>query len=518
MAKQSILTDHKRDRKKLIPPILAFMGENYSPYSWARQIVPEVLWIALLHQSLGLKKAVPFALMMVSEADRLCTAEPKPNFSKASSYGILTEEQKASFVKCIAKDPDFHSAIDALSPLFLLTPVSPMNFLKSDKLKLKKETAVEVMHDLLPKMYSRGSRDSVLCIATSICAAVRQQKFQMATHLFDKFNRDMIAIEDYPRTEDSKAAAASLRAMAPMLLINQEGQGRERLYDWLEQFWAQVGSFGSCQLPFDIEYETEPEGREFGRILVRYRNSARRELYERLNNWKLDLQKIELQEVVGALLARQVTLVSDLAAAPTIWTPHAAPLFLRAMADVHIILAWIFGNPSERTKKFFEDGLGAVKLELAHRKAEYEKSDDQDLRMKQIIEYWENWLSSQRMADLVEVNLGNWSGITTRKMAEDAGCIDFYNYVYQPFSNAVDSSWPHVSDKNMVYCLNPTHLNHRLAVSFDVEPEIFWLDLAAKYLEKTFKLFDTQFKISNSSPSAYQELLESLTKPTDSET
>lgn len=518
MAKQSVLADHKRDRKKLIPPILAFMGDNHSPYSWAKQIVPEVLWIALLHRSLGLKKAVPFALLIVSEADRLCTSEPKPHFSQASSYGVLTIQQKASLVARLSKEPNFDIALDALSPLFLLTPISPMNFLRPDKLKVNKETASEVLNELLPKMYNRGSRDTVLCIATSICASIRQQKFFMASHLVDKFDKDMIAIEDYPLTEASKAAAASLRAMAPILLINREGDGSDRLYDWLEQFWVQVGSFGSCQLPFDIEYEVEPEEHEFGRILVRYRNSARRELYERLSNWKLDLQKIELQEVVGALLARQVTLASDLASAPTIWTPHSAPLFLRAMADVHIILAWIFGNPSERTKKFFEDGLGAVKLELAHRKAEYEKSQDQDPRKKQIIDYWENWLSSQRMADFVEVNLGNWSGITTRKMAEEAGCIDFYNYVYQPFSNAVHSSWPHVSDKNMVYCLNPTHLNHRLAVSDDIEPEIFWLDLASKYLEKTFKLFDSQLNISSASPSAYQELLENLTNQTDKET
>ncbi len=514
MAKQPILADHKRDRKKLIPPLLAMMGENFSPYSWARQIVPEVLWIALLHQSLGLRKAVPFVLRIISEADRLCSAEPKPLFSKASSFGSLTDEQKENLVAHISKDTDWEIAIDALSPLFLLTPISPLNFLKPDKKQQTKELATDIMHDLLPKMYNRGSRDSVLCMATSICAAARQGKFVIASDLADKLGKDLIAVEDYPNTEASKLAASSLRAMAPMLLMSREGEGQDRLYDWLEQFWEQVGSFGNCELPFEVQDESEPED-EFGKIIIRYRNSARRELYQRMNIWKLDLQQIELQEVVGALLARQVTLAVDLASAPTIWTPHTAPLILRAMADVYVVLAWIFGNPKDRTKKFFEDGLGAVKLELAHRKAEYNKSTDHDPRKKQIIEYWESWLSSQRIPDLVEVNLGNWSGITTRKMAEEAGCLDFYNYVYQPFSNAVHSTWPHVSDKNMVYCLNPTHLNHRLAVSFDLEPEIFWFDLAAKYLEKTFKLFDVETKISTLKPSAYQELHENLAKQTD---
>jgi len=29
-------------------------------------------------------------------------------------------------------------------------------------------------------------------------------------------------------------------------------------------------------------------------------------------------------------------------------------------------------------------------------------------------------------------------------MAEEAGCIDFYNYVYSPFSGCVHSMWQHI--------------------------------------------------------------------------
>ena len=99
-------------------------------------------------------------------------------------------------------------------------------------------------------------------------------------------------------------------------------------------------------------------------------------------------------------------------------------------------------------------------------------------------------------------------------MAEEAGCVDFYNYVYQPFSNAVHSSWPHVSDKNMVYCLNPTHLNHRLAVSIDYEPSLYWFELAAKYLEKTFTLFDAKTNVVSTVVSAYKQLLVNLESAT----
>jgi hypothetical protein len=38
------------------------------------------------------------------------------------------------------------------------------------------------------------------------------------------------------------------------------------------------------------------------------------------------------------------------------------------------------------------------------------------------------WLKSQRIPQLLEVNLGSWSGLTVRKMAEEAECLDFYNH------------------------------------------------------------------------------------------
>jgi hypothetical protein len=91
-------------------------------------------------------------------------------------------------------------------------------------------------------------------------------------------------------------------------------------------------------------------------------------------------------------------------------------------------------------------------------------------------------------------------------MAEEADCLDFYNYVYQPFSAAIHSTWPHVSDKNTQYCSNPAHRYHRKPLSMDLEPDAFWLFLGAKYLEKTLKKFDEETGVQVSLTSAYEQL------------
>ena len=126
-------------------------------------------------------------------------------------------------------------------------------------------------------------------------------------------------------------------------------------------------------------------------------------------------------------------------------------------------------------------------------------------------EYWNNWLNSQKMAQFVVVNLGSWSGFTVRRMAEEAGCIDFYNRVYQPFSAAVHSNWAHISDKNTVECQNPTHREHRIPTIIDIDPDPYWLWLRRQVsTQDIYARFDDFAGIFPNSPSAYDHLYSEL--------
>src|ERR1700756_1419122 len=118
-----------------------------------------------------------------------------------------------------------------------------------------------------------------------------------------------------------------------------------------------------------------PEGDFVARLIEHFLARAREELDDRLAQWPTDLARQEVHEVVGALLARQVTLASELASSPGIWNDSVAPLVLRAMADLHITVAWIIKDPVDRSRKFIHFGLGQAKLQLEHRKAEMATRD-----------------------------------------------------------------------------------------------------------------------------------------------
>jgi hypothetical protein len=56
---------------------------------------------------------------------------------------------------------------------------------------------------------------------------------------------------------------------------------------------------------------------------------------------EIEYDKLEAYSVIGGLLSRQVTMSIQMARSPNILNGHSAPLFLRAMTDLHIALAWI---------------------------------------------------------------------------------------------------------------------------------------------------------------------------------
>jgi len=281
---------------------------------------------------------------------------------------------------------------------------------------------------------------------------------------------------------------------------------------WIEEFWTRVSGIGDCIVTEEPNNygDTEPED-ELGKIVFRFCKAAEEELSERISAWGFDLNEAEKYEVIGGLLARQTTLAIDLAMSPPSWTPSASPLFHRAMADIFIALSWILKNPQERSMKFIETGIGDVKLEVAHRKKKIEEEgEDNDPRELKMIEIYEQWISDQKIEAMVEVNLANWSSMTTRQMAIEADCLDFYNYVYQPFSAAVHPSWVHISFHNLHFCKNPAHRGHRVPLVPDYQPSPYFLYLSAKYLQKAFTKFDDETGITITSISAFDQLYDDI--------
>lgn len=209
----------------------------------------------------------------------------------------------------------------------------------------------------------------------------------------------------------------------------------------------------------------------------------------------IDPNESEAYSVIGCLLSRQVTLSIELIGAPTVWTADSAPLFLRSMTDLYITFSWILLDLTDRAKKFILHGLGEEKLVIEHYKAEINDMEETDKDIENLIKYKEAWLNSQKRDFLVEVNLGHWAHLDTRKMAEESDCKSLYKFPFKEFSHSVHNMWPHISRINGKYCENPLHKYHIIPTIHEPIFDIDYAYRACKYVDKTFRCLIKTFLI-----------------------
>ncbi len=128
------------------------------------------------------------------------------------------------------------------------------------------------------------------------------------------------------------------------------------------------------------------------------------------------------------------------------------------------------------------------------------------------VKYREQWIDIQRYTFLTEVNIGSWSGIDTRRMADEAGCLEFYNHAYQSFTSATHNMWNHVGKYNLVLCPNPLHRYHGMPAVRRKPLNINFVLEAASYVDKAFTLFDEKTSNAVKPSSAYLNLKQELSR------
>ena len=137
-----------------------------------------------------------------------------------------------------------------------------------------------------------------------------------------------------------------------------------------------------------------------------YIDEARDAFNKRLDSWKVDIFEREMNDVVGGLLARQVSLATTIAHSPPIWNLHCLPVVLRCMADVYITFSWILRDPKPRSRQFIEYGLGQEKLAIEKYQEALAGEPNPPPEGARLIAEREQLLDAERYRFLIPVNLG----------------------------------------------------------------------------------------------------------------
>ena len=234
-----------------------------------------------------------------------------------------------------------------------------------------------------------------------------------------------------------------------------------------------------------------------------YIQCARASFQKRMDNWDVDIFEKEVNEVVGGLLARQLSLATTIAQCPPAWNMHLLPVTLRCMADVYITFCWIVKDVKPRSRQFIEYGLGQEKLAIEKYRECLAAESDPDPHAVEMIAAREQLLDAERYRFLIPVNLGAWSEISIREMAIEVGEKQLYDLVFTQFSAAVHSTWQHIWRINLYPCSNPLHMGHRVPWDPDLLPDPQKFTNSARYLCKTFAKFDSVILQEDDDSDAY---------------
>jgi len=464
--------------KTLIPPMRQYLGE-LGMVSWSDQILPELIWLALIIENLGVKRGVEIGAKIAKLAN---TILPEEYFAFVSSFNLLDTNQKQNLVQILEDGNCLEELRESLKPLFQLYPECPLKFLDNNLEQLVETKTVTEFKETLAKYFNRRAQPAMIIQANVVYFAGICGKLKYFSNVQVP---NLEAIISNFESDESKRACASVRATVNAFI----GHISEKLSNqWPRYFWNRGIEIDPIR---QVSQESNKSEGELPEQIIRFIKLADLGLEERWSKLPKDIYENHQCEVIGALLARQVTLAKRMARDPAFLDVHIGPILLRVMIDNYITLAWILKDPAKRSKHYVLYGLGQDKLFLEHLKAE--AKDDKSPGLQELIEAKERWINSQQYSFLTDVNLGSWSGLNTREMAEEADCLDLYRYAYNPFSSCVHNMWSHVGRLNVDQSMNPLHKYLLVPCDPEMEPEFDFLLNCSKYLQKSFHVVDETF-------------------------
>lgn len=501
-SKNKILKGYKQIGKRFIPPMMT-LGE-FKEVSWNNEILPELIWFGILNEKFGVHRGIDLGVKISKEAAEIFDKKEPTNFAFLSSYKFLNKIQKKVIIESLMKKNILETFRYGLNTFYDLFPDFPLNFLFNEPPRKVTEYDVSDFKKFIPQYFDRRNKPAMLIQANAeYIPAICGQVFYL-----EKVGApNLESIVKQFGSDEEKKASSQVRAYVN---FNYGSQKELLTNQWPKYFWNRC--FQMEQLILELPVLNEDDLKEMGdfeQSLIKYMHTLDCGYIERFNKIPKDLSKSENFEIICALLARQVSIGKRLARNPDILDYHVGTILLRALIDNHITIAWIFKDYEDRIKKYVLYGLGQEKLYLEHLESVKNGNDD-SIDVSKIINANEDWINGQRYSFLTEINVGSWSGLNTREMAEQADCSDLYKFAYTPFSSSTHSMWNHVGKYNVTYSDNPLHKYCLIPTDFEMEPRVDILINSAKYIQKSFRAFDNYFQISCETQNPYNFWLEKI--------
>jgi hypothetical protein len=238
-----LLSDHKREGKKFIPPMLT-LGV-FKEVGWKENILPELIWVALINEKYGPRdgaelclKVAQAAIEAVSDPDK----KQKPLYAGASSFALLNDAEQNKMVELLDKKSKLWPVRAALQPLVFFYPECPMSFLFRDNAANRNDGTpdIQVIKRILDAHFNRWDKPATMVQANAVYIAFVTGKLKV----FEGLSlANFPAIQNFPETEESLQVAGAVRGTVSTFFGGEADYLRT---SWPSYFWNRGLELEGC--------------------------------------------------------------------------------------------------------------------------------------------------------------------------------------------------------------------------------------------------------------------------------
>jgi hypothetical protein len=505
----SSLQDHQRKGKRLEPPFIANFGDTLQLVEWARDLLPEYLWIAALFHMHPFNEAITLYNQTLDILDPLNTDEQHVLLGTVSSFALVPEESRSTARNALHSVSQ-KAIIEPVGLIFSLYPECPATWLMEGNPLAHGSEHLEGtlgrLKYLIKSLMPAGEHSVTKIRGVKLNRLFKHNKILLNSTIPSEL---IEGIEQYPNTPHQSLVDSFIRNSTMAFLPQGPGYGK-----WSQYFWQQNYRISICTIENKENSIPQDSSADecLGKLVVEgvsCWSNVKKEVTTAAQRIDCDLFNPDRDDVLLGLLGRQARLLSYLLQYDQLWLETVGMLLLRSMIDCLITLTWLAQKGVHQDfRKFKEYSLGKEKLLKLHLEERLDKGAEELAAAQR---QGEAIIANELNEEFLSIELGHWLQRDTRKMADDVGLGEEYRLLYAPLSASAHGEWLALKQDVLVRCANPLHRGHYI---LDLSDPSGWSGFpyrAAHIFEKTYGAWARAYKQPETMP-AIERYLNAMTE------
>lgn len=444
MINSSKLNEHKREKKKLIPPLMT-LNPTFS--SWKNSRLPEMLWAILFIWKMEREKY----LNLFRNIWNFVSKNWCPDITLSWIANWEDDKVKEDFFNLIFSYDDNVKSI--LSPLSLFENLPWFDYWEKylDE-SVSQEIKIQELAKSLFYTLDGQSQESTDVRWLRILCLIQWWVIRYAKHLESEIQN----ILNYPSQWDMKSVRPAIRSMemTPFFLLNSE---------WPKNFWSECFKLAPCHTWTELNPEMEKsrikeieESAKFSRESFEKYASMLNKIVPYYDNLIMKKWRILSDEILFWMSVYAVQLFLELSSTMLrVWITWR--LSMRCLVEIYITLSYLVYKDKiweQIRTEYYNYWLWQLKLV-------YSKYNEQQLKSWVVNTEWLNNIVNRELRDeYISINLWNWDKLNLRDMSIEVWLKDIYDKYYDYCSWYMHCTRWAMREASFDMCMTPLHGVH----------------------------------------------------------